>query len=80
MIIKVIFGQRKEEYLGQYTLEAFECISEYDHDDNPDWLLNKLKDYQLDPSLVNVKIIDVDVDGDKIYNLLAKTPLIKGDV
>lgn len=80
MIIKVIFGQRKQDYEGQNAPEALECMTEYDYDDNPEWLENKLKAHMEDKSFISVRIIDVDVDGDRIYDILTKTPSIDGDV
>jgi len=45
MTIFVLFGQRKEDYPGQFAPEALEVISCYGHEENPEFLEEKLAEY-----------------------------------
>lgn len=45
MLLYVLMGQRKCRYDGEYAPEALETISEFGHDENPDFLNEKLTEY-----------------------------------
>lgn len=38
MKIHLLIGQRKQRYEGEYGLEALACMTEHDHEENPDYL------------------------------------------
>lgn len=73
MILKVIFVQREERYQGQYGPEAMECMTEFDYEDNPEYLNNKLKEFQKNKEyddIVAANIVDIKVDENKILDIL----------
>jgi hypothetical protein len=80
MIVKILFGQRTEHYnIGETAPEALECVSEYDHEDNPTWLQGRLEHHQASKNFKNLVVVDVEVDSkllDKILNpaLTGKLP------
>lgn len=43
MELYVLFGQRKQQYEGQYGFEALACSSEYDADENPDYMPEQMQ-------------------------------------
>lgn len=45
MKLLVLMGQRKEQYEGQYALEALAVIDEISDSDNPDYIDAELKKY-----------------------------------
>jgi len=53
----VIYGQRKCRYPGEYSLEALDCMSEADIDGNPEYLEQKLAEYQAGGEFDRVAIV-----------------------
>jgi len=80
MIVKIIWAQRKERYNGEFAPEALECMDGNSFIENPEFLLKKLDEHKKNSDLVEVKIIDVEVSGTLISELLNKAPAIKGRV
>ncbi len=80
MKLKVIFAQRKELYERQCGVEAFECMDEYSFDDNPEWLLNKLKELKDNKEFTSAEIIDIDVKESKIRELLFPKREVEGNI
>lgn len=78
MIFKILVGQRKEDYEGQYAPEALEVVDGYTDDENPEWIANKLKQAQLDKSFESLKVIDVKVDSKAIMAILRPNTEVKG--
>jgi hypothetical protein len=70
MILKVIFVQRQERYEGQYAPEAMECMTEFDYEENPEYLDDKLKEYQRNDNFVAANIVDINVNENKILDIL----------
>ena len=82
MKLYVLFAQRKESYEGEYAPEALECIDDVGNDDNPAWLISKMKDANNeDDEFVSAKIFEIELpkgSGDFIRNqLMGKIPPIK---
>lgn len=81
MKLHILFGQRKEDYPGQYAPEALEVMDEYGYDENGEWLQNKLEEYWGHNEFVSLKIIEVDVGStEALRGLLVGTPSIQGKV
>ena len=82
MIIYLIFGQRKEQYLGQYAPEVLDAIDEYGYDENAgEWLDGKLKVYRDTDEFEKVEIISVLVPtGAIMERLRPNTSPIVGNV
>lgn len=73
IILKVIFAQREERCQGQYALEAMECMTEFDYEVNPEYLNNKLEEFQKNKEyddIVAANIVDIKVDENKILDIL----------
>lgn len=75
-IVKILFGQRKGSYEGEYAPEVLDAIDEYGNDENPDFLKNKFADSEYSKEFSSLKIIDIQLDRteiDKILNPENKT-------
>jgi len=72
MILKVIFVQRKCNWPGEYAPEAMECMTEYDYEQNPEWLDSKLREYKTDENneFTAAKIVNIKVNQDQISAIL----------
>ena len=81
MTIFVLFGQRKEDYPEQYAPEALAVISEYDHQDNPDYLREQLEKYQKTNEFQALRVCEVSIGSQSaLRELLIGTPAIKGRI
>ena len=78
LILKVLFGKQKESYEGEYVSEALEIIDEYVDDENPDFLTNKLKEYQKQDIYESLVIVEIEIDEEKIKSFLRPVNKIKG--
>ena len=63
-------AQRKCDYPGQYGEEALACMSEYEYDDNPDYLHEKLTEYRITNDFDAVEIVTLNVSDDDIRKQL----------
>ena len=82
MRLSILFGQRKEHYEGEYAPEALLVWDEYARDENPedfDEALEKAKAEQGD-GMQAFKVIDIEVDQDKIRKLLVGAPVLQGTI
>lgn len=83
MKLRILFGQRKENYEGQYGPEAILCWDEFCIDENPaefdkqvDTTIDSLKS-----DFSSFKIIDIEVNQEKIRQMLsASIPVLPGRV
>ncbi len=84
MIIHILFGQRKEQYEGQYAPEVLVAWDEFCIDENPDgWTkaTEKAKTDEYSKEFVAFRIVRVAVNGHEIRNLLlASVPVIRGQI
>lgn len=82
MKLHILFGQRKQSYDGEHAPEALVCWTEYDRDENPDGFDKACEEAEAKygPEFSAFRIIDVEVDGDKLDRLLNGRPKIKGEV
>ncbi len=70
MKVHVLFGQRKERYLGEYPPEALACATEADFDENPAYLRDELTKHQTSGDFESVRIVDLNINGAKLMELL----------
>ncbi len=80
MIIKVILGQRKETYVGQYAPRSLATMDEHTFEKNKDCFLNILKEHQKNTYWFSVKIIDIEVDEDCIQKGLIMVSQLESEV
>jgi len=81
MLIKVIFAQEKESYPGEYAPTALEVVTEYDYDENSDWLDKKLIKYRNTPEYTHVAVIDIEIkDEDLDARLFPNETTIDGKI
>lgn len=70
MDLLILFAQRKENYPGEYAPEALEIVTEYDYDENPDFINCKAIDAGKNPEFESAEIIRVQVDIEAIMRRL----------
>jgi hypothetical protein len=80
MLLKVIFGQRKERYEGEHAPEALDVMDEYSYEENPDWLNQKLETHRLNTDFERFEIIEIEVSIVDILNILRPNTNIQGKV
>lgn len=81
MNVYILFGQRKCDYPGQYAPEALEVMDEFAHDENGEWLDEKLAEAEKTGEFTAVRIIRVELGSlEAIRELVLGVPTIKGKV
>jgi len=81
MTIFVLFGQRKEDYPGQFAPEALEVISCYGQEENPEFLEEKLAEYTKTEEFMGLRICEVSIGSqDRLRHLLIGCPEITGQI
>lgn len=83
MNLKVLFIQRPNSYPGENAPEVLECVTEFDYEDNPEYFDNRVAEAIKEKEAgeyANVRVIDVEVDQDKISSILNESPLVRGKV
>lgn len=81
MFLYVLFGQRKENYPGQYAPEALEVMDEYAYHENGEWLQEKLLEGEKTGEFAALKIMEINLGSgsqDRIREALVGTPVLKG--
>lgn len=74
MILHVLIAQRKEDYPEQYAPEALEVADEYAMDENPEWMADKVKEFEATNEFIAVKVIELEVDQASLRSLLIDAP------
>lgn len=70
MELHVVFAQRKGQYPGQYGPEAIGCATEYEVDENPDYLEGVERNAREDDDLDRVARIVLEVDEAAVQRIL----------
>lgn len=70
MKLYILFGQRKEDYKGQFGVEALYCASEYDADENPEYLHGKKEMHRLNKDFEALEIVTLEVSEAEIEAIL----------
>lgn len=65
-----LFAQRKCTYAGQYGIECWESMTEYEYDDNPNYLLDRRIKYLESGEFEAVEPISIDIKEEEILNIL----------
>lgn len=82
MILKALFIQRICSYDGEFAPEALCCITEYAYYDYPKWFDMEVKNQliELKDGISSHAVIDIEVDQDKIANILNNNPKVQGEI
>jgi hypothetical protein len=81
MTIFVLFGQRKEDYDGQFAPEALAVISCYGQEENPDYMADELAKYEATKEFIGLRVCEVSIGSQSsLRDILVGTPSIKGQV
>ncbi len=82
MKLHVLFGQPSQKYDGEFGPEALVCWDEYCVDENPEGFqaecaaaIEKRRDH-----FSAFRVIDIEVDDNKISKILNATPVLKGSI
>jgi ATP-dependent RNA circularization protein (DNA/RNA ligase family) len=78
MKLYVIFLQRKEQYTGQYGIEAVEVMDEYSYEENPDYLTTELKELNNQLNTQKAEIVVVNINEEEVRDILCHQKEIKG--
>lgn len=70
MLLYVLFGQRKCDYPGQYSMEALACMDEIGQSDNPEYLEGELAKYDQSGEFDRLSIVGLSVSEEAIRNVL----------
>ena len=81
MELYVIFAQRKERYEGEHGLEALAVASEYDYDQNPEYINDTLAQNKAEADFVSVALVKLFVpEGDVRAVLSPENKLVHAKV
>ncbi len=82
MKIHILFGQRAERYEGEFAPEVLTARDEFTVEENPDGWESELSSTKAvsGKDMVAMREVVVEVDGDKIRNLLLVMPKVKGEI
>lgn len=61
MELQVVFAQRKQRYDGEHGLEALAVVTEYDYDQNPEYIRDTLAENEASGEFEAVKIVKLTV-------------------
>jgi hypothetical protein len=70
MELFVLIGQRRENYPGEYGMEALACATEYDMDGNPDYLPEEKEKYEASDEFEALAIATLNVDETALKAIL----------
>ena len=82
MILKTLWIQRKCSYEGEFAPECLLAVDEYCYEENSNWFDMEIVDKldENDSDIISHKIIDIEVDQERIAKLLNNVPTIKGKI
>ena len=69
-IVYLIVGVRKCSYEDEYAPEVLGAIDKYSNENNTNYLESEIEKYRKDESFDSVKIIEVELDGNKIDDIV----------
>lgn len=81
MNIKILVGQRTQQYEGQYAIEVLAAIDELGNRVNPGYLIKEHKEYSDSKEFDAISVITVKVDSKKVEKrLYPKAGTIDGEI
>jgi hypothetical protein len=81
MRLFVLFGKRKEKYVGEYAPEVLVAMDEYGHHDNPAYLQSEYEKQLNTKEFEHLKVIEVEVNTNKLMEQLCpKTIPVEGEI
>lgn len=76
MDIKMLWGQRKCLYAGQYFPELLETFDEYAEEENPDYMDEKYKEYFESNEFDDLRFAEISIPDEVVLKLF-KNPKLK---
>lgn len=73
MKVKILFAQRVCGYPGQYAPEVLAAIDEYGDEENPDYIVDTLKENELTEDFTSLAIIAIEIPDAHINKRLNPT-------
>ena len=70
MKLHVLFAQRKERYPGEYAPEALTCITEYGHDENPEYLPAEQENAESSGDFRSTAVVTLEFSDKQLEHLL----------
>ena len=81
MILHVLIGQRKEQYEGQYALEALAAIDEFGNDDNPAYMIGEEEKARKGEEFDALAVVSIQVSSEAIRRILyPENQVLKADL
>lgn len=81
MIVKILFGQMQNTYPDEYAPEALAIISEYDDNDNSEYMEKEYEKYASSKDYIKLAIVDVEINDEKLDKILSpETVKISGKI
>ncbi len=83
MKLYIVFAQRKESRPGEYAPEALFIVSEYDYEENPAWIKDRLAEARADEEYIGADIFLVDLGNQAektIRSYFLDHPQLKGSL
>lgn len=80
MKLHVLFEQRVCRFEGEYGVEALACLTEYDLEDNPDYLKKKYERYWGSKQFEALAVIDLEVSEADILKILRPPDAVEATV
>lgn len=72
MILYVVFAQYRESYPDEHAPKAVAVISEFAHEQNPDWIEEELKKARGNTDVVAAEIVEVDLGARAVERIRKK--------
>lgn len=76
MKLHVLFAQRKERYPGEYAPESLTCMTEYEQDENPDYLPAEQEKAEASGEFRSTAVVTLEFSGKELERLLNPTPAV----
>lgn len=70
MNLYVLLAQRKQNYAGEYQVEALACISEAGQEENPEYLQAQLANYSSTREFDAIAVVKLELRGSDIRHAL----------
>lgn len=82
MVIRHLFGQRKEHYEGQYAPELLASVDEFTDEESPEWFerecANEIARNKKD--FLAFKVVNIEIDVAKLRSLLMNVATLEGKI
>lgn len=76
MKLHVLFAQRKERYPGEYAPESLACMTEYEQDENPEYLPAEQAKAEASGEFRSTAVVTLEFSGKELERLLNPTTVV----